>query len=49
MQALLACAGIPVGIDASFTGLGGGFLMIPILLLLAKISGRYLGTRRWSA
>ncbi|HKJ65037.1 MAG TPA: sulfite exporter TauE/SafE family protein [Desulfopila sp.] len=44
LQALLLCAGIVVGIGASFTGLGGGFLMIPILLFLGYSAQKAVGT-----
>jgi len=36
--------GILVGIGASFTGLGGGFLMIPLLLYLGYTSQNAVGT-----
>jgi len=41
--ALLGC-GIVVGIGASFTGLGGGFLMIPILLFMGYSAQKAVGT-----
>jgi uncharacterized membrane protein YfcA len=41
---LLGFAGILVGIGASFTGLGGGFLMIPILLFLGFTAQKSVGT-----
>jgi uncharacterized membrane protein YfcA len=34
LEALLLCCGVLVGVGASFIGLGGGFLMIPILLFM---------------
>ncbi len=39
----VAC-GIMVGIGASFSGLGGGFLMIPILLFLGYTAQKSVGT-----
>jgi uncharacterized membrane protein YfcA len=36
--------GILVGIGASFTGLGGGFLMIPLLLFLGYPAQKAVGT-----
>lgn len=44
LEALLLCAGILVGIGASFTGLGGGFLMIPLLLFLGYSAQKAVGT-----
>lgn len=41
---LLVVSGIVVGIGASFTGLGGGFLMIPLLLFLGYSAQRAVGT-----
>jgi uncharacterized membrane protein YfcA len=41
---LLAIGGILVGIGASFTGLGGGFLMIPLLLTLGYTAQKAVGT-----
>lgn len=40
----IAASGIVVGIGASFTGLGGGFLMIPILLYLGFSAQKAVGT-----
>ena len=37
-------AGVLVGIGAAFTGLGGGFLMIPFLLYLGYTSQKAVGT-----
>ena len=37
-------SGIIVGIGASFTGLGGGFLMVPLLLFLGFSSQKAVGT-----
>ncbi len=42
--AAMLIAGIIVGVGASFTGLGGGFLMIPILLLLGFTAQKAVGT-----
>ena len=36
--------GILVGIGASFSGLGGGFLMVPILLFLGYSAQKSVGT-----
>ncbi len=36
--------GIIVGIGASFTGLGGGFLMVPLLLFLGFSAQKAVGT-----
>lgn len=41
---LMAAIGIGVGIGASFTGLGGGFLMIPLLLFLGYAAQKAVGT-----
>jgi uncharacterized membrane protein YfcA len=43
LLAILA-SGIVVGIGASFTGLGGGFLMVPILLYLGFSAQKAVGT-----
>ena len=40
----MVLSGILVGIGASFTGLGGGFLMIPILLFLGFTAQKAVGT-----
>lgn len=40
----LALFGIIVGIGASFTGLGGGFLVIPLLLFLGFTAQKAVGT-----
>jgi uncharacterized membrane protein YfcA len=40
----LALGGIIVGIGASFTGLGGGFLIVPLLLLLGYPAQKAVGT-----
>lgn len=36
--------GIVVGIGASFSGLGGGFLMVPLLLFLGYTAQKSVGT-----
>lgn len=41
---LLVVSGIVAGIGASFTGLGGGFLMIPLLLFLGFSAQKAVGT-----
>ncbi|ABA89722.1 membrane protein, putative [Syntrophotalea carbinolica DSM 2380] len=41
---LLALLGILVGVGASFSGLGGGFLMIPLLLFLGFSAQKAVGT-----
>jgi uncharacterized membrane protein YfcA len=41
---LLVLAGVVVGIGASFTGLGGGFLMVPLLLFLGYSAQQAVGT-----
>lgn len=41
---LLPVLGVLVGIGASFTGLGGGFLMIPLLLFLGYTAQNAVGT-----
>lgn len=41
---ILSLCGIIVGIGASFTGLGGGFLVIPLLLFLGYTSQKAVGT-----
>ena len=40
----MIASGILVGIGASFTGLGGGFLMIPLLLYLGFSAQKAVGT-----
>lgn len=44
IEILLVCSGVLVGIGASFTGLGGGFLMIPILLFMGYSAQKAVGT-----
>jgi len=41
---LLVASGVVTGIGASFTGLGGGFLMIPLLLFLGYSPQKAVGT-----
>ncbi len=41
---LFVAGGIIVGIGASFTGLGGGFLMIPLLLTMGYTEKKSVGT-----
>ncbi|MEE4273426.1 MAG: sulfite exporter TauE/SafE family protein [Thermoanaerobaculales bacterium] len=41
---VLAAIGIVVGIGASFTGLGGGFLVVPLLLFLGYPAQKAVGT-----
>ena len=41
---LLAILGIGVGIGASFTGLGGGFLIVPLLLFMGYTAQKSVGT-----
>ena len=41
---LMIFAGIGVGIGAAFTGLGGGFLMVPLLLALGFTAQKSVGT-----
>lgn len=41
---ILALLGIAVGCAASFTGLGGGFIMVPILLFLGYSAQKSVGT-----
>ncbi len=41
---ILAASGILVGIGAAFTGLGGGFLMIPLLLFMGYSAQKAVGT-----
>lgn len=40
----LAALGVGVGVGASFTGLGGGFLMIPLLLMMGYDNQTAVGT-----
>ena len=41
---LLLFCGVFIGIAASFTGLGGGFLMVPLLMALGYSAQRAVGT-----
>ena len=41
---LMVIGGVIVGIGASFTGLGGGFLIVPLLLLLGYPAQKAVGT-----
>jgi hypothetical protein len=40
----LGLIGIGVGVGASFTGLGGGFLMVPLLLMMGYTAQKTVGT-----
>lgn len=44
MSLAILVAGALVGLAASFTGLGGGFLMVPILLYLGFSAQKAVGT-----
>ena len=41
---LMALGGVLVGIGAAFTGLGGGFLMVPLMLALGYSAQKAVGT-----
>ncbi len=41
---IMVASGVLVGIGAAFTGLGGGFLMVPILLFLGYSAQKAVGT-----
>lgn len=41
---IMAASGVLVGIGAAFTGLGGGFLMVPILLFMGYPAQKAVGT-----
>lgn len=41
---MFALCGIVVGIGASFSGLGGGFLVVPLLLFLGYSAQKSVGT-----
>lgn len=41
---VLICIGLLVGIAASFAGLGGGFLMVPLMLLMGYNHEKAVGT-----
>ena len=40
----MAMGGVLVGVGAAFTGLGGGFLMVPMLLFLGLPAQKAVGT-----
>ncbi len=42
--AILMFSGLFIGIAASFTGLGGGFLMVPLLITLGYTAQKAVGT-----
>ncbi len=42
--ALLVSLGVVIGVAAAFTGLGGGFLMVPLLLFLGYEAQKAVGT-----
>ena len=42
--ALMTLFGVLVGVGASFTGLGGGFLMVPLLIFLGYSAPKAVGT-----
>ena len=42
--AILLFSGLFIGIAASFTGLGGGFLMVPLLIALGYTAQKAVGT-----
>ena len=41
---LMVLGGIVVGVAASFSGLGGGFIMVPLLLFLGYTAQKSVGT-----
>jgi uncharacterized membrane protein YfcA len=41
---VLALLGLGVGVGAAFAGLGGGFLMVPILLVMGYAAQKAVGT-----
>ena len=41
---IMVASGIFVGIGAAFTGLGGGFLLVPLLLFLGYTAQKAVGT-----
>ena len=41
---ILVLLGLAVGVAAAFTGLGGGFLMVPLLLFLGQPAQKAVGT-----
>jgi len=44
LELLLVASGIIVGVGAAFSGLGGGFLMVPVLLFLGYSAQKAVGT-----
>lgn len=42
--AVMVALGILIGIAASFTGLGGGFIMVPLLIFLGFTAQKAVGT-----
>jgi uncharacterized membrane protein YfcA len=43
-QGLFVLVGVLVGLGASFSGLGGGFLIVPLLLVLGYPAQKAIGT-----
>lgn len=43
-SAWMIVAGVGVGVGAAFTGLGGGFLMVPLLLVMGFSAQKSVGT-----
>ena len=41
---IMVSLGVLIGIGASFTGLGGGFLMVPLLLVMGFTAQKAVGT-----
>jgi len=41
---IMVVSGVIVGIGAAFTGLGGGFLMVPLLLFMGYSAQKAVGT-----
>lgn len=44
MPALMLALGVLVGIGAAFSGLGGGFLIVPLLLFMGFTAQKAVGT-----
>ncbi|MGE4503867.1 MAG: sulfite exporter TauE/SafE family protein [Desulfovibrionaceae bacterium] len=44
LYAVLVGLGAVIGVGASFTGLGGGFLMVPLLLMMGYPAQKAVGT-----
>ena len=44
MDLAMVLGGVLVGLGAAFTGLGGGFLIVPLLLVLGHPSQKAVGT-----